>query len=541
MSRAKKKKKIFWIFLILILLVVVFYFGVLQSVFQLDKGQFSTWTIGGGCSGSDCRPSQWACAKVSSVNSATNEKLEIHPGMWTWYYYNGEMICGTGEYNTGMSPMLENLCTTKCGGANPPAICKYYYGGGVTNDARTIILKPARRLLESKSCYSGGMGCALVAAKEIQLIFTNDAFKFNISYPLTSYMVGENITIKVTIINNAMPVKVIPGLKVKTPSPLGGTFTDSLEKGMIDLPMGKTIFEYEIKVTKAIDELNVHPYISIYLKSSDLAGQYFAPKDNWNTKAFFRCSGGACHFLQGEGGAWRARPTMYYGKLFGEEVPIMITPQPLYLDIGCDEGIACPIDYFCQEETGFCLREDIKELSCYQLGCPNIPGSNYQCTSAGICAETLFAYKNCTSDINCTQWFGEIASRCDVGSGLCIEEHYYNEILQCTIASDCPKPCDGKLISCNEGTCEYEGECSFTTFGCRQLGCPEEYECNIDRNVCERTIIKIESYWQLIVGGIVLLAGIIMSTLGFIKKKLLLKIMGIILIFGSIIGYLLLG
>jgi hypothetical protein len=117
-----------------------------------------------------------------------------------------------------------------------------------------------------------------------------------------------------------------------------------------------------------------------------------------------------------------------------------------------------------------------------QLGCPVFNNYSYQCTSAGICAETVYQQRNCTNDTQCPT-----DTKCDVGSGLCINTVIYNEILQCVTASDCANPCVGKTISCDVGKCTYAGECAVTTVGCQQLGCPETYTCNSARNVCERT------------------------------------------------------
>ena len=79
----------------------------------------------------------------------------------------------------------------------------------------------------------------------------------------------------VTVTNNVMPVKVRPGITVKAPSPLGGMFEDTLEKEMVDLPMGETTFYYESQLTESIDFLEVSPFVIVHIPGERVSGDWF--------------------------------------------------------------------------------------------------------------------------------------------------------------------------------------------------------------------------------------------------------------------------
>lgn len=545
-KRTKRNLKVFFV-LLGIFFVVFLVIGLLsQEIFIQDKGQFSVWVLGGGTTG---------CGKGHSdvVFRINSELLKIKGigtgnGMVQSLYFNNQHVC---DWTTG--PYTDNLCSFCQNLANNPNCCPTFTGDcthynynkeGLANSQSTVYITNGRSVGCELGGYTAGCGNDYTFFQEYKLHFSNNAFNFDVSYPLTTYFVGEDIEITVKINNNAMPVKARVGLEVTTPSPLGGLFKDVQEGDVVDLPVGDSEYVYTFTVTKAIDTLDVHPYIIVYLTPDiiETGGLFWAPDDNWNEDPWFYAWGGACVPLKDEGGNWAPRSLMEYGKVYGEKVPIMITPQPLYLDVQCVGDNDCPNDYYCQAETGFCLRDDIRELSCYQLGCPFLEGHNYQCTSAGICAETVFIEKKCTHDDNCSMWTGELATKCDIGSGLCIEEHYFTEIFQCNSPDDCPKPCDGINIGCDLNThkCFYEGECVPQTIGCREVGCAEGYVCNTQRNVCERTILPTRVNWELIITGIIFIIGGVLTALGFYRKKNNLKVWGISLLFGSAIIYLLL-
>jgi hypothetical protein len=441
----------------------------------------------------------------------------------TYFYHNNQLVC----VSVGMGSHPDN-CVIKCNVDNPPDICKYYRGG-ITNGENNIIIN---HIGQTQCNVGDGTICRQIKYK---LIFTENAFDFDISSPSTSYIVGENITLSVTIKNNVIPVKVKPGIEVKTPSPLGGTFTDTKEKVMVDLPMGETTFEYEITLTKSIDVLDIVPYVSVYIPGEVVIGDWF-----YDGRA-------QCH-TQGPCSLGSSPPRVsfpyLYGRVAGGEVPIQISERPLYLDILCSETEFCLSGYECEKvelvsgTRNFCVRDDLKELSCYQRGCPYLEGTNLGCTTSGICAETIFVNKECTSDENCTTWFGESMNKCDVGSGLCIPEIIYNKITKCNTASDCITPCLGMTKICDEGICVYSGECDPNQYGCREVGCLEG-ECNEETNVCEKTIYKYKFDWIFLLKILGVLGGIILIVLGILMFGLIAILIGILIFIISILSYVL--
>jgi len=87
------------------------------------------------------------------------------------------------------------------------------------------------------------------------------------------------------------------------------------------------------------------------------------------------------------------------------------------------------------EDETFCIRDDIADLSCMQIGCPIIEGldNDYFCTSAGICAEMVYKY-GCTSDADCEPYGAVCVQSSVVNESFCIK----TEIQE--VISDVPPP-----------------------------------------------------------------------------------------------------
>jgi len=113
---------------------------------------------------------------------------------------------------------------------------------------------------------------------------------------------------------------------------------------------------------------------------------------------------------------------------------VVINPKPLYLPVplyGCDSLGG----YQLNEDETFCIRDDIADLSCMQIGCPIIEGleNDYFCTSAGICAEMVYKY-GCTSDADCEPYGAVCVQSSVVNESFCIK----TEIKE--LISDVPPP-----------------------------------------------------------------------------------------------------
>lgn len=187
-------------------------------------------------------------------------------------------------------------------------------------------------------------------------------------------------------------------------------------------------------------------------------------------------------------------------QLYSSEVEykVQVIPQPIYIVIDCLTN-PCPDGYTCQEESGLCLRIDIieKQLTCQELGCPIIPDKTYECSSSGICVETVYVYKDCGI-------FGcPLDLTCEPTSGICIRTEIVQELLQCKIPADCMIPCDGLSVDCTDYKCTYSGECEIKVIQCIQnLDCPAtpcigiDSLCQDNRCVfsgrCEKEIVQCE-------------------------------------------------
>ena len=223
---------------------------------------------------------------------------------------------------------------------------------------------------------------------------------------------------------------------------------------------------------------------------------YFAENEGFNTA---KCLDNQCNRFNlyiKSGGPNRIRDYVDLGFVLSEEQRFSISPRPLYLPIG--ENNACPNGYVPNADNSFCIRDDISDLTCFVLGCPNINGTQYQCTSAGICAETVYISQSCKYDSETYNLLNDSeklkvnqneicpsGTTCDVSTGFCIKSEIYNDLIQCKTVADCPMPCQGKTTVCNElDRCAYSGECVKQTYGCEDVGCEEGYTCQ-ENNTCK--------------------------------------------------------
>ena len=157
------------------------------------------------------------------------------------------------------------------------------------------------------------------------------------------------------------------------------------------------------------------------------------------------------------------------GSFPAETFKVQINPKPLYIsDRGnCTSAPNAISGYECQPTSGLYVRSDVKSLTCVQIGCPVTPDKTYQCTSAGICAETVYIYQDCNSK-PCPS-----GTTCDAPSGACIKTEIFEKVVQCSRGSDCFKPCNGVFPSCSNNRCSYSGQCDITSVQCLQNSdCP---------------------------------------------------------------------
>lgn len=167
----------------------------------------------------------------------------------------------------------------------------------------------------------------------------------------------------------------------------------------------------------------------------------------------------------------------------------IINPPPVWIEKEPSEQ--CPNDYvLAPESKTLCTRKDLKTTSCLVLSCPISTTRVYECTSAGVCSETLLKQQDCKSDLDCRS-----DERCDIPTGTCLNSKIYNRLFECKTASDCPFIAKGITSVC-DGTnqCKYLGEVTPDVIikDCNDIGCSvEDAVCNKKTGVCELTTEKI--------------------------------------------------
>lgn len=369
----------------------------------------------------------------------------------------------------------------------------------------------------------------------------NNSFDITLSSAKGNYIQGENVSINVKVINNLAPALAELKLYYEVPTIIG-TATKSETKEVL-LNIGENNFVYNIPTDKSTVLLRVSSELLIYLPTSYFTGISF-PTNILTLKSF----NGVQYLL--------------IGTIVEPTANIQITPMPIYLNITVDCNTKlCPTGYTCQSGSGLCIRTDIveKQLTCIQLGCPKISGHDYYCDSSGICAETVFIYKDCTTEgcplmggaevtclsngvcryINSTtkEIIKEITitcaekpslcpsgTTCDIASKLCIKSEIFNVIVQCNSNNDCIKPCSGISSQCISNKCSYSGSCGSVIYTCKQAGCPSGSICQ-ESGVClkttiEKQIINIIPSWIKIVlwVGIVFIIVLITLIIFFILR-----------------------
>lgn len=292
--------------------------------------------------------------------------------------------------------------------------------------------------IKTESQYVGA-DCVMVVNDYLLLFKPND-FILNLTTPKAQAFEDEPISAQIHITNNYGEIvkgKLIINFEV--PTIIGSA--KKIEEKIIDVPTGKSVHNFVIPTTQITDKIIVTPRIDILMSGTRFSGVngicYGQELTQYPTKDQ---SLGGCEFVK-------------IGSTIEETFTLNIIPKPLYLSKNANEQ--CPSGYVKSlADMTLCIREDVKKLTCSQLGCPNIAGHNYQCTSSGFCAETVFVDKKCLIDANCPS-----GTKCESSSGLCIKTEIYNNIVQCEIPDDCVTPCPEMAKSCISNKCNYQGEC----------------------------------------------------------------------------------
>lgn len=164
----------------------------------------------------------------------------------------------------------------------------------------------------------------------------------------------------------------------------------------------------------------------------------------------------------------------------GVHTPFLINPKRTYFIV--EEGQSCPENYVFQADSNtVCVRDDLSEIDCMQEGmeCPVTIDFVYECSSAGVCVESLYWARNCQVDLDCPS-----NMKCETTTGVCYNVVIETQIKQCEQDLDCPSLCEGVTVLCIGGKCEYSGTCLPILVDCVDRGCPMNYECNEDDGIC---------------------------------------------------------
>lgn len=378
-------------------------------------------------------------------------------------------------------------------------------------------------------------GVCRIFVNDFKVKFSEDSFVINVSSPTQTFVQGSNVTVYVDITNNLEKlVKSDTDIVFSTGTIFGDVLKTFNQK--IDLNPGLNRLTFTFPATRPEDKINAEVNAKISYSGSSLSGlnEYrrgYTTYDCFNTNGQGGCEESSIFSNSQLLTEIKPENNINLGIAKSERFSLSISPKPLYLPI---ENNICLLGYVKNRDNTFCVRDDISELSCFVLGCPNIEGTQYQCTSAGICAETVYISQSCKYDSETIKLLNEtekqsvsnnqicpLGTTCDISNGFCIKSEIFNDLIQCNLATDCPNPCDGKIASCNElNRCSYSGECNVQKIGCVDFGCSDGYVCNEQKNVCEeKKVIKWFNNYELVFGLLFLVLILIFVIYRFRKRR----------------------
>jgi len=253
----------------------------------------------------------------------------------------------------------------------------------------------------------------------ITMHLSDDSFDIDIEQPAKSYFVGQNVPLKVVLTNN-LKSSYKANLKITYDMPTFFGDTQNIQTQFVDVNPGLNLYIYIIPTEAVVEKFNVTVAIDVIVTPDNIVG------------------------VNNNGNRTIASITF-------DPQTIMLNPLPLVIELNEDDS--CEIGYIKNSIGTYCVSDKVKELSCYQIGCPVVDGSEYQCTSAGICAETVYI----TVWGDCPDGTNETYNAAD--QKICVDERLFETITQCSTDSDCLDPCEGVVSACILGRCEYQGTC----------------------------------------------------------------------------------
>lgn len=408
-------------------------------------------------------------------------------------------------------------------------------------------------------------------SSKFDVIFDKPLLDYEVEVPETKYYFEEeNFTIKLKF-KKVFTTNYLAqiSLEVCQPAVWGGKTCKTFDFDRVELKDKESIVSVRLPLKTPVERIWITPKLKLWVDASfinDMTDGKMNVKGDELVDKYGKscCRGAGCKYNPFGGYEKMARGAPYVGlkwcvdngyKYFylGDVTlktkEVMVVPKPLYVEVGKDG--TCPAGYHLSPNHEYCLRDDLKELSCLQLGCPVVPDHTYICTSSGICAEIVYVYQDCRQlgcpEINGTKGIcdpqtgvclykykeyinitcrenpnicppgsycdkekgicvrekvieKEITCKenpyicppgtiCDIETGACVKTEIKEELIQCKKDSDCYIPCEGVTAKCVNNYCEYSGSCKPTYVDCKVRGCPEGYICT-EAGVCIKTVEK---------------------------------------------------
>lgn len=281
----------------------------------------------------------------------------------------------------------------------------------------------------------------------------DNAINISVATPQAQYFEGQDVKVDVIINNGWMPVAARIDTTFQVPTTVG--YASNTESQSVSLKSGKNRFSYTIPAGKTTEKILVTPKVTVTMPISSFSGL--------NTERNFKIdsqwiSGNVPISKDYTGSSdWNPQVVKDYelGSVTEKTFEVMIMPKPLYLSPNTDGS--CLAGYSINSVGNYCVRDDIKALTCYQTGCPQVQGHDYSCTSAGICAETV--YKTVWGD--CPD--GTTNTTTDTGEQICIKTEIAEKFLECSTSSIKPTVCSGITASCVNNKWVFSGACDVIT------------------------------------------------------------------------------
>lgn len=280
-----------------------------------------------------------------------------------------------------------------------------------------------------------------------------NAFEFEVSMPKTSiFLKGQPAIIDVSVKNLYLDNIIVDITTTVCQPTWHGDFCHDLTK-QESLPLGETIIQFEIPTHFVTEKLEATPKITVYFDMNKMALSGININPNiviMDLDTMTTCS----QHLSGRTTITDVGLCKGYiplGSVSGDTKTIQVAPKPLYTDmVG---GICVDSDYEPSYNNAYCVLKEVKDLTCVHLGCPTVEGHEYACTSAGICAETVFV----TVWGTCPE--GTTPTTTTEGEKICIKTEIAEVILQCDMNTIPPAICEGITAVCVDNLWVFEGKC----------------------------------------------------------------------------------